>query len=227
MKAELIESNYNGIVIQFNNNAWFNATEAAQKFDKRPADWLKQEGTKEYISALARNLRSDPESLLKTRKGKGKNGTWFHPRLAVSFARWLNPDFGIWCDLQIDDIIRGKHPHHDWKKLRSEATASFKLMAEVTKMSRDIEGKTTKAHHYTNEARLVNYALTGEFKKLDREHLTASELDLVGKLEARNSVLIARGMDYKQRKIALEVFVSDWNSEAHKKTNSAQLALVK
>ena len=26
--------------------------------------------------------------------------------MAVAFARWLSDDFGVWCDLQIDAIIR-------------------------------------------------------------------------------------------------------------------------
>jgi hypothetical protein len=29
-----------------------------------------------------------------------------HPKLAVRFAQWLNVDFAVWCDEQIDAIIR-------------------------------------------------------------------------------------------------------------------------
>ena len=34
-------------------------------------------------------------------------GTWLHPKLAVDFARWLNPKFAVWCDEQITRIMTG------------------------------------------------------------------------------------------------------------------------
>lgn len=227
MKFELIKSEYKGSEIQFNADGWFNATKAAASYDKKPAGWLRLETAKEYLAAMAEVFNCAESALLKTKAGRHQSGTWFHPRLAIAFARWLDPKFSIWCDKQIDDIVRGHHPHHDWKKLRSEATASLKLMTDITKLTRELEGKSTKTHHYTNEVRLVNYAVTGEFKKLDRENLDATELDLLGKLEARNAVLIARGMEYKERKVALEAFVSDWRSKPNQLTNAKpKLALV-
>ncbi|WP_327190602.1 KilA-N domain-containing protein [Pseudomonas libanensis] len=35
-------------------------------------------------------------------------GTWLHPKLAVAFARWISPDFSVWCDLHIDALLRGE-----------------------------------------------------------------------------------------------------------------------
>jgi len=68
---------------------------------KRPSDWQKLPSTDDYISALCRQLRREKISLLKVIRG-GRNrpdGTWFHPKLAVAFARWLSDDFAVWCDL--------------------------------------------------------------------------------------------------------------------------------
>ena len=217
MKNNVIELKYEDLTCRFTEDAWFNATEVAAKFGKRPTDWLKLDSTKQYIKALAENLRSEESALLKTSKGKGKNGTWFHPRLAVPFARWLNVEFSIWCDVQIDQLIRGSHPHYDWKKLRHEATSSFKVMNEILHIGRDMKGKSTKAHHYMNEAKLVNWAIKGEFKGLDRDALSGQELDLLARLEERNAVLIGRGMEYKDRKVALKVFADDWQTSNIKK----------
>ncbi|OKO96209.1 DNA-binding protein [Xenorhabdus eapokensis] len=47
--------------------------------------------------------------LVKTKAGS-QGGTWLHPKLAVRFARWLSVDFEIWCDEQIDALIRGTQP---------------------------------------------------------------------------------------------------------------------
>lgn len=32
-------------------------------------------------------------------------GTWLHPKLAIEFGRWLNLEFGIWCNEVIEDFL--------------------------------------------------------------------------------------------------------------------------
>ena len=27
----------------------------------------------------------------------------------IAFARWLNPDFAVWCDMQIEEILKPKN----------------------------------------------------------------------------------------------------------------------
>jgi hypothetical protein len=52
---------------------------------------------------------SNCAGLVVTKRGSAANGggTWLHPKLAVAFARWLSPEFAVWCDLQIDALIHG------------------------------------------------------------------------------------------------------------------------
>ena len=68
----------------------------------------------------------------------------------------------------------------------------------------------TEDYHYSNEARLVNWALFGEFKKLERDRLSSQELDLLAHLEERNAVLLGRGLPYEQRKPMLKQYAMDW-----------------
>lgn len=100
------------INIQFTSDAFFNATVAAKPFGKSPKDWLKTEETKEYISAIRRNILVEENQLVKTSSGAPINGggTWIHPKLGVHFARWLNADFAVWCDHQIELILSGEAP---------------------------------------------------------------------------------------------------------------------
>lgn len=209
---QLITSEYQGAVQSFTDDGWFNATVAAARFGKRPNDWLSLHSTKEYMAALQTMLEiSDSASLIRTKRGGNTNiignaGTWLHPKLAVTFARWLDPMFAIWCDLQIDGILRGKL---DQKKLRHEAAASFKVMTSVLQLVREEQGKVTAAHHYSNEARLVNWAVSGKFGSLKRDELSAAELDLMAKLEEKNAVLIGRGVDYDSRKTILAQYAID------------------
>ena len=83
-----------------------NATEMAKAFghNKRPQYWLHTQQAKEYISALskARNLAFDNLVIVKRGAATNGGGTWLHSDLAIEFARWLSPEFSIWCN----DIIK-------------------------------------------------------------------------------------------------------------------------
>lgn len=206
MSVNLVRLQYQGVAVTFNEDGWFNATAVADRFGKRPADWLALDSTREYVATLCDLLRSEKSSLLKVRRGgRGKpDSTWFHPKLAVPFARWLDVRFAIWCDIQIEGLLKGHHPHFDWKRLRHEASSTFKVMNDILATVRADQGKTTAAHHFTNEARLINWALSGEFKGLDRDALPAHDLDLLAKLELKNATLIGRGVGYADRKKILE-----------------------
>jgi hypothetical protein len=210
-KPGVITLHYNGHPITYRDDGWFNATQAASKFNKRPVDWLALSSTDDYISALCRQLRSEKISLLKViRRGRNRpDGTWFHPKLAVAFARWLDVEFAVWCDLQIDAIIRGTT---DWRLQRHAAAASYKVMSMALKEKRQEAGKVCATHHYTNEARLVNWALAGEFKGLDRDGMTTQELDLLAFLEIRNTLMLAQGIEYDRRKAQLQEQAATWKA---------------
>jgi hypothetical protein len=199
---------YDGHSIQFNDAGWFNATHAAEKFGKRPVDWLALDSTKEYIGVLMDVLKCEESSLYTARKGKN-GGTWMHPKLAVAFARWLDVRFAVWCDTQIETIIHGDPNANDWKRLRHEAASSYKVMSDVLLESRTEDGQETQPYHYANEAKLVNWALTGEFKPLDRATLSTADLDTLAKLEARNAVLLAKGASRELRKELLTALVEN------------------
>jgi hypothetical protein len=221
MKNNTILLPYQGETLTFTGDGWFNATEAAVAFGKRPVDWLALDSTKEYIIVLANMLKCEKSSLLKTRRGKNGGGTWFHPKLAVRFAQWLDVKFAIWCDLQIDDLLRGTHQTYDCRRLRHEAASSYKVMSMVLLEKRLELGKETMPHHYMCEAKLVNYALTGEFKGVDRNSLDSGDLSLLAGLETRNAALLGMGVHYADRKKLLEQFSLEWRQERKTKIGRA------
>lgn len=114
--TDLIQANFNGTQVFFQDNAYLNATSIAKRFGKKAKDYLKTEQTKAYIKALLNSLNSkrtkilfEENQLLTVKKGSPMSGggTWLHPKLAIDFARWLSPDFAVWCDEQIEQIL---HP---------------------------------------------------------------------------------------------------------------------
>lgn len=111
MAMSLITKTYehNGLLLEvpFTQTAFFNATAVAKAFGKQPTDWLKTDATKEYILAAQTILCLEQNQLVIVKNGGNQQGTWLHPKLAVAFARWCNAEFAVWCDMQIDTILRG------------------------------------------------------------------------------------------------------------------------
>ena len=105
--------NFGNVAVSFNQSAFLNATEIAKHFGKRVQHYLDSERTQEYILALSEAVKTASQNLVIVRKGNSKQftqGTWLHPKLAVDFARWLDPKFAVWCDEQIEYIISGSLP---------------------------------------------------------------------------------------------------------------------
>ena len=209
MANAIITKTYQDHSIAYQEDGWFNATQAAAKFGKRVDHWLGTKETQEYIAALCEDSNTRKDGYLKTKRGNN-GGTWLHPKLAVMFARWLDVRFSIWCDMQIDDIIRGKD---DWAKSRHITAVSYKAMSAVLQEVRAEDGKETKMYHYANEARLVNWALTGEFCAIDRDALSSKDLDLLGALEVKDIALIGRGRSYEERKESLKEYAEAWRAK--------------
>lgn len=106
--AQVIPFHYQGQSVRFSSEGWINATEIATSHSLRLDNWLRNKETSDYIEALARHLNtSDSRDLIRGQRGRG-GSTWLHPKLAVAFARWISPDFAVWCDLHIDALLRGE-----------------------------------------------------------------------------------------------------------------------
>lgn len=201
MSARIIPHDFQGQAVAFNSQGWINATEAAARFGKAPNDWLRLPDTVEYLSALGRTYGKI--SYVKTSRARADRGggTWLHPKLAVKFARWLSVDFEIWCDEQIDGLLRGDGK--GWEGARREAAIGHRAMCDALALSCEAQGKTPQRHHFINEARLINGVIAEAFAGRDRSQLSASELELVTLVEMRDSVLIGHGVLYADRKANL------------------------
>jgi Rha family phage regulatory protein len=104
------------------------------------------------------------------------------------------------------DFILAFNKMESWIKDRLKNSLEYQVMSETLQEVRKMQGKATNNHHYSNEARLVNWAITGKFSTLDREALPSEELDLLFVLQKRNSVLLGAGMPYSDRKESLKLF---------------------
>lgn len=115
MTTQILNFSFNNISVSFNESGYLDATQIAKHYGKRPENFLRTEQNQEYISALAEHLGVTPKSvteknpLVIVKQGGRNQGTWLHPKLAIHFARWLDPKFAVWCDEQIEQILSGSH----------------------------------------------------------------------------------------------------------------------
>ena len=147
----ILEFIYNEKTISFdptgNDNVMVNATEMAKAFGSRIDNFLRLDGTEDFINALIESLNNENEfthirvnsgvknkdefppnggssepltrdDILQTR---GQNGTWMHRILALELAGWLNTKFKIWVWTTIDKIILGHY--------RDVKTATYEKLA--------------------------------------------------------------------------------------------------
>ncbi|MCG9078199.1 hypothetical protein [Laribacter hongkongensis] len=78
----------------------------------------------------------------------------------------------------------------------------------MVRLTRQAIGKTTQPHHYINESRLINQAMTGSTSPLGRSSLSKSELRLLELVERQDMVLVGMGRSYEQRKAELLAFAA-------------------
>lgn len=156
VKFERISYAYKGNRIEFrlNGSLMVNASEMAKPFNKKCADWLRLPSAISYITTLIEvrskcdNLtlaENQPNNTYKsyygglvvTQRGGVNPGTWMHEDVALEFARWLSPEFAIWCNDRIKEILTGRKVMVD-KDIVEYVGSKLKQVAEnVRKCNRD------------------------------------------------------------------------------------------
>lgn len=147
-KPSLRTETFKGLQIIFREDGWINMTKAAHHYSKRPAKFLELPGTAEYMQALADALKVRKSDIAVSKRGgaKGNAGTWCHPKMAVRFARWLDVEFEVWCDLMIDNILRGNIQTTvvvPTKEAVAVSSAEAELRAQVLSLTSENEALKT------------------------------------------------------------------------------------
>ncbi len=182
---------------------WFVAMDVAQALDYGDAE------------ALTRRL-DDDEKQNRRIVGFGPRGVTVinESGLYTAILGSRKPEakrFRKWVTGEVLPAIRKTGQYQaDWRKQRHQCAASYKVMSDILRLTREDDGKKTASYHYSNEARLINSLLTGEFKGIDRDTLAATDLALLAYLEERNGILIARDVAYETRKAMLKQYAMDW-----------------
>ena len=99
---------YKGSEISFmsGESTMINATQMAKPFGKRTNDWLSLKQTNELICSLSTKTGIPATGLVTVNQGGSNPGTWLYEDLALIFAQWLSPDFYLWCNDRIKELLK-------------------------------------------------------------------------------------------------------------------------
>ncbi len=74
---------------------------------KKPALWKQKRSAVEFIDSIAKKLGVSKDALLKIVLGRGDKvaqGTYAHWQIALAYAKYLSPEFHIWCN---EGVVNG------------------------------------------------------------------------------------------------------------------------
>lgn len=122
---------YNGQTISRRQNGFINLTQMCQANGKRLDVFMKAQKTKEYIDCLERSHQMVVTEIVQG-GDPDLQGTWGHPSLAINLARWISPEFAVWCDGHIFNLMSTGNTAiaHQIPKTYSQALLEAAKLAE-------------------------------------------------------------------------------------------------
>jgi ribosomal protein L7/L12 len=224
---QIISRSYDGIDVVFDNSntLYIKATDIAKKFGKEIKEWKRAKQTTEYIDALSKHLNLGFDDLVVVRKGGNspeEMGTWIHKKLIISFARWLNPEFAVWCDGVIEEILQtGSYSISKKEEFEIELLA-FNNSVEMLRVNGASKIKMIRIFH---EAKNLETSYLPEYS--DENHTFSAKallekFDIKISVQQFNKLLISAGfLELKTRKS------SKYRTEKDENGNEKKIPILK
>ncbi len=131
-------------LLQKTDDIFFNATEVAKQFGKKPDDFLRLESTKEYVNEITQDSQvgnSRLENLVRITHGGKYRGTWLHKELAFEFFGWCSATFRRAMHKWTEQRLNDEHLRQEHRlKLKTDFPALTKAIQSAH--------KEVKPHHF-------------------------------------------------------------------------------
>lgn len=72
-----------------------------------PAQWMRSTAAEAFIEAVSVNMGISHNELVKTVRGGKTPGTWAHWQVAFAYAKYLSPEFHMWCNQVVRERMEG------------------------------------------------------------------------------------------------------------------------
>ena len=181
---------------------------AAGKHKKHsPSYFLENQKTKDIVSIL--ETTGNPVFRKEGRNG----GTYVCKELVYAYAMWISAEFHLQVIRAYDALMSGEIEKARSIAARQTLKDEYLPMTDAINTAKQLEGKTAKHYHFSNENNMIYRVLLGktakQFKDENsvetvRDNLTPIEQQCLISLQKANTSLIDLGYDYEHRKSELE-----------------------
>lgn len=180
---------------------YVNLTEFAKPFPgKNLTQIVNSLEIKEYCDALSKLQNYSLADLLQVTRGGNSNGTWAHQKVALRVAQKLSPDFAVWVDTKIEELLTTgvttasdddaaiAHAMDILQKRLEQAKAEKQLLeAKTHEQERVIQEQAPKVEYYDD---VLNSTSTYTATQIAKEFGWGAE--------TLNRKLKEKGVQYKQ-----------------------------
>lgn len=90
---------------------YVNIGQMCANHNKKLGNWKQTKSAQAYLEALAESLTtshcsySSSDLIVTTIGGSEGSQTWGHPLVAIEIGRWISPNFGVWCNQHIKQLM--------------------------------------------------------------------------------------------------------------------------
>ena len=141
----LIHHEANGSIVQQRaSDGYINATALCHAAKKRWHNYIRNETSRKFISALSEKTRISALLLIQELTDKnGVKSTWVHPKVAIHLAQWLSAEFAVqvsewiydWMSGKGSPDFKGKLPYHIHRHMMNHhkiPLTHFSILQEMT-----------------------------------------------------------------------------------------------
>lgn len=82
---------------------------AGSPANQDPAQWLRSAQGEAFIDAVSVNMGISHNDLVQAVRGGKRPGTWAHWQIAFAYAKYLSPDFHMWCNQVVRSHMEARH----------------------------------------------------------------------------------------------------------------------
>lgn len=126
---------------------------------KAPAQWMRSATAEAFIDAVSVNVGKSHIELVLATRGGSRTGTWAHWQIGIAYAKYLSPEFHIWCNTIVRDHMERESAVHQAPLLLDATPATLSDISEV---------KGILLRHQQETKRIVEsalYSVNGSLKK--------------------------------------------------------------
>lgn len=158
--SEVLVHNYNNVTIQqLKNDGFVNLTQMGKAANKLVADYLRLNSTTEYLQALSSDMGIPISLLIEVIKGNHadsrQQGTWAHVLIAMDFAQWCSPQFRIWANKTLLEVMKEKaHPEVKQLTIAEQMVLFWQAQVELESQQKQIQERLAVIEAEKEQARL-------------------------------------------------------------------------